>query len=72
MWDCIDLFFLQHLEKLGVNLTPYSLYIEEVCGVKKYRVTECSNLEKSNTEMVGKICPNMKMTPPCTLLPEYN
>ena len=27
---------------------------------------------KDNREMVGKICPNMKMTPPCNPLPQYN
>ena len=27
---------------------------------------------KYNREMVGKICPNMKLTRPCTPLPQYN
>ena len=26
---------------------------------------------KHSTEMVSKICPNMKLTPPCTPLPRY-
>ena len=26
----------------------------------------------NNTEMFGKICPNLKLTPPCTLLPQNN
>ena len=25
-----------------------------------------------NRKMVGKICPNMKLSPPCTPLPQYN
>ena len=45
------LFFLQHFEKLGINLTPKSIHIEEECGFKKH--TECAqipmDLDKCNT-----------------------
>ena len=27
---------------------------------------------KHNKEMAGKICPNMKLTPPCTPFPQHN
>ena len=27
IWDCIVLFFLQHLQILGLNLSPLSIYI---------------------------------------------
>ena len=27
IWDCIILFFLQHLQILGLNLSPLSIYI---------------------------------------------
>ena len=27
---------------------------------------------KHNREMIGNICPNMKLTLPCTLLSQYN
>ena len=27
---------------------------------------------KDNSEIVGKICPNMKLIPPCTPLPQHN
>ena len=38
IWDCIVILFLQYFEKLAANLTPESIYIEEECGLKKYRV----------------------------------
>ena len=35
-WDCIVLFFLQHFEKLQVNIIPESIYMEKEFGLKKY------------------------------------
>ena len=35
-------FFLKHFEKLGVNVTPETICMEDECGLKKH--TECSNL----------------------------
>ena len=43
-----------------------------------YNFKEWSSLDqtlikiKHNREMVGKICASMKLTPPCTPLPQYN
>ena len=34
----------------------------------KYQVLQKSNI----IENIGKICPNMKLTPPYTSLPQYN
>ena len=31
--------FLQHFQKLRVNLTPYSIYMGKECGLKKHK--EC-------------------------------
>ena len=46
-------FFLQHFEKLGVNLTPENIYMEEDFELKKH--TECSNLNKSQQIRMGVI-----------------
>ena len=57
--------------------------MEEECGLQKHRVLKSQKplgqviifmsscyKRKHNREKVGKICPNMKLTPPCTPLPQ--
>ena len=44
------LFFLQHFEKLGINLTSESIYMEEEYGFKKFK--ECTQIPIKQGECV--------------------
>ena len=52
------------------------IYNREICMISKGG--EGSSLGQSlikikhDREMAGKLCPNLKFTSPCTLLPQYN